>query len=68
MTPIKLPKPCQCGEWVGMLAPSRQVVCANCNVVRTTLSERVCSFIAATSKHFGEPSEPVVCRKRSTAA
>jgi hypothetical protein len=32
------------------------------------LSERVCSFIVATAKQFGEPKDPVICRKRSSAA
>ena len=64
---IKLPKPCQCREWLGVIMPSRQVICISCGLVRTTLSEKVYSFIISTTTYFGEPREPVICRTRSTA-
>jgi hypothetical protein len=66
-TLLKLPKPCQCREWLGMVAPSRRVICISCGVARTTLSESVYRFISGTATHFGEPKEPVICRTRSTA-
>jgi hypothetical protein len=31
-THIKLPKPCQCREWLGVIVPSRQVICVSCGV------------------------------------